>query len=87
MGALTLDTIGFVAIAYPKSLYIINMRGPEIIFRHMDEKFAKGKHVGLLPGHAEFDPVMSLVWTISQLAKGNPYFKKRGVLTREKSRS
>ncbi|GLB35825.1 putative lethal giant larvae(Lgl) like, C-terminal [Lyophyllum shimeji] len=68
--ACAISDLGFLAVAYHNALYVVNMRGPEVMLRHVDEKPAKGKHVaGLIPGHAESDPVTSLVWTISRLAK------------------
>jgi len=69
-------TAGFIAVVYPTTIFVINLRGPEVIFRHMDGVSSKGKHIiGLHPGRSETDAITSLVWTISPLAKGDSFWK------------
>ncbi|PPQ66367.1 hypothetical protein CVT26_011086 [Gymnopilus dilepis] len=73
-----LSDIGFLAASYKDgSLYIIDMRGPKIIFSQLQDKKSKRStvlqqgHLSLGPGHghgAGPDLVRSLAWTISPLA-------------------
>ncbi|KAG6842463.1 hypothetical protein C0991_007593 [Blastosporella zonata] len=68
--ACAVSDIGLLAVAYSNVLYIVSMRGPEVLLRHVDDKHAKSKHVtGLLPGHSDSDKVASMIWSVSQLAK------------------
>ena len=70
-------TAGFVAVAYPTAIFVINMRGPEVIFRRMDGVTSKGKHIiGLHPGRSQIDPITSLVWTISPIVKGDSFLER-----------
>ncbi|KAG6919011.1 hypothetical protein DXG01_009721 [Tephrocybe rancida] len=52
---------GFLAVAYPNALFIVNMRGPEVLLRH-ENRNTKGKHAaGFLPGQPDPDGVASMV--------------------------
>ncbi|KAG6829267.1 hypothetical protein H0H87_012084 [Tephrocybe sp. NHM501043] len=55
--ACAVSDIGFLAVAYFDAVYIINMRGPQIVLRHVAEhKHVKVKHVvDLIPGHSDSD--------------------------------
>ncbi|KAG5732833.1 hypothetical protein E4T56_gene2783 [Termitomyces sp. T112] len=80
--ACAISDIGFLAVAYSNALFIINMRGPEIIVRYLATESVKGKHVaGRIPAHSDSERVASMVWCISQLNK-DPEPQVRLVVTR-----
>ncbi|RDB29510.1 Uncharacterized protein C1F3.03 [Hypsizygus marmoreus] len=67
--ACALSDIGFVAVAYHNALFVINMRGPKIVFRHIEEKPSKKHAIGVNTIRTESDPISSLLWTVSPIAK------------------
>lgn len=59
-------------MAYTDALFIINLRGPEILLRRAGGRQAKGRPLANLHlNRSEVDSIKSLVWTISPLSKGN----------------
>ncbi|KAG5647699.1 hypothetical protein DXG03_008422 [Asterophora parasitica] len=62
--ACTVSDIGLVAVAYPNTLYIVSMRGPQVVFRQCYDKRSSR-----LMSRTDYDPVTSLLWTISEISK------------------
>lgn len=54
------------------SLFIVDMRGPQVILRDIPDK--KKRNSGIhLPRSESVDPIMSMVWTVSSLNKGHRF--------------
>ncbi|KAK0500667.1 WD40 containing snare-dependent exocytosis protein [Armillaria luteobubalina] len=71
--ACAISDIGFLSVAYRDgSLYIVDLRGPKILFYLNPKNKAKNRHsIGLhLSDHAS-EPIVSLTWTISALESDN----------------
>ncbi|KAG6837327.1 hypothetical protein H0H93_011422 [Arthromyces matolae] len=69
--ACAMSGMGLLAAAYSNSLFIVNMRGPEVLLRYSDDKHPRERHIpSLISGHSDLGKVTSMAWCISQLAKG-----------------
>ncbi|KAK0246422.1 WD40 containing snare-dependent exocytosis protein [Armillaria nabsnona] len=71
--ACAISDIGFLSVAYGDgSLYIVDLRGPKILFYLDPRSKARNRHsIGLhLSDHAS-EPFVSLTWTISALESDN----------------
>ncbi|KAG7452249.1 WD40 containing snare-dependent exocytosis protein [Guyanagaster necrorhizus] len=71
--ACAISDIGFLSVAYGDgSLYIIDLRGPRILFYRDPKSKARNKHsIGLHLSDHTSEPFVSLTWTISVLESDN----------------
>ncbi|KII94277.1 hypothetical protein PLICRDRAFT_36534 [Plicaturopsis crispa FD-325 SS-3] len=69
ISACEISDIGFLAVAFSDgSLFIVDLRGPSILFRSVPDEKAKHRHsIGLHLRPAADEPVKNLVWTVSRL--------------------